>query len=267
MKTEGVLNYTGNKSKLIPMLNELFDKSGCDRLVDCCAGGLSVTLHSNFNTVLSNDLNTPLVKLYTRMGKCNMCDVINAVTDASVGFRLSKTNKMGYLGLRDVYNTEIKNGLEPDPLFLYVLHCYSFSNMIRFNKEGLFNSPFGEREFNKNSMDKLKNFYDIMKYKTIEFSNESFADLVIKDNDLVYIDPPYLITEAVYNKGWTGETDKIMMDWLDTLHERGVKFVMSNVTHHRGKINQNLIDWSMKYNVHSKDHKYVSNAYQYKKCR
>jgi len=88
----------------------------------------------------------------------------------------------------------------------------------------------------------------------------------VNSDDLVYIDPPYLITEAVYNKGWTQASDYIMMGWLDGLHERGIEFVMSNVTHHRGKVNQELIDWATDngYTVISKDHKYVSNSYQAK---
>jgi DNA adenine methylase len=264
MKYEGVIGYTGNKSKLIPMLNDLFDKSGCDRLVDCCSGGLSVTLHSNFNTVLSNDVSKPIVDMYKFMESRSYDYWSKWVNNMISSWKLSNTNKDAYLLLRDMLNDAIKRNTIRRHILLYTAHCYSFSNMIRFNNSGHFDVPFGQRRFNKNTDKKLKQFFDIIETKDITFSNESFTNLDIKDNDLVYIDPPYLITEAVYNKGWTEEWDKIMMTWLDMLNVRGVKFVMSNVTHHRGKINQKLIDWSTKYNVHSKDHKYVSNAYQAK---
>lgn len=266
MSTKGLLNYTGNKSKLIGNLNEVFEKSTATRLVDCCCGGLSVSLHSKFDTVIANDLNDRIIELYRYFATMTYDSIKEEINKYIKLFDLDKENKDGYLRLRKRLNNSIYHLRDNRHVLLYLAHCYSFSNMIRFNGSGMFNAPFGEREFNPSIDANLQQFYNIIETKNITYTNDSFVSINIEVGDLVYIDPPYLITEAVYNKGWTQTTDCIMMDWLDELHERGIDFVMSNVTHHRGKINQKLIDWAetKKYTVINKDHKYVSNSYQAK---
>lgn len=268
MKTEGVINYTGNKSKLIEPLNDLFKHSKAVRLVDCCAGGLSVTLHSNFDKVLANDISPVLPKLYALMVENGFESTMRMIASAidHDGLGKDKTNTTAYMNYRTRTNQLMQQcGYDQFTLMrILVLQYHSFSNIIRFNSEGEFNAPFGQRTFNKSSERKLRDFFEIMQRKDVEFSNKSFLELDIQKDDLVYIDPPYLITEAVYNHGWNQESDNKMLAWLDELDSRGVEFVMSNVTHHRGKTNDRLIDWASKYNVHSQGHKYVFNSYQAK---
>ncbi|MGL4521771.1 MAG: Dam family site-specific DNA-(adenine-N6)-methyltransferase [Bacilli bacterium] len=263
---EGVINYTGNKSKLMPRLLEVFEKSDARRLVDVCAGGLSVTLHSPFENVLANDYSSELFCIYNHLDSRSCEQMVSEIENVIRLYGLSKTNKGGYEDFKAMTNVAaLYNGMGPSiPLFHLVLQYHAFSNMMRFNRLGMFNTPFGQRSFNKSSKKKIEQFYKIKDRKNIQFSNQSFLNLSIKDDDFVYMDPPYLITEAVYNNGWDDFTDGAMMNWLDELHARGIKFAMSNVTHHRGKTNQRLINWAAKYNVISMNHKYVFNSYQAK---
>lgn len=268
MKTEGVINYTGNKSKLIEPLNDLFKLSNAERLVDVCAGGLSVTLHSNFDNVLSNDINPVLIEIYKYLDRVGFINATQSIKAQIVQYGLGKEKEKtsAYMKYRDVTNQMIHSqGYDEFVLLrILVLHYHSFSNIIRFNSDGEFNAPFGQRTYNKSSERKLHDFFDMMREKEVEFSNVSFEELAIGDDDLVYVDPPYLITEAVYNAGWNAESDKKLMEWLDNINEDGVDFVMSNVFHHRGKSNDALIEWAKKYNVHTKNHRYVFNSYQAK---
>lgn len=268
MKTEGVINYTGSKSKLIEPLNDLFKHSKAVRLVDCCAGGLSVALHSNFDNVLANDISPVLPKLYALIVENGLESTIDTITNeiSLNGLGKEKTNHTAYTNYRTGTNQLIQQcGYDQFTLMrILVLQYHSFSNIIRLNSDGEFNAPFGQRTFNRNSQRKLQDFYRILGEKEIEFSNKSFLELDIQKDDLVYIDPPYLITDAVYNHGWNRESDNKMIAWLDELDNRGIEFVMSNVTHHRGKTNDRLIDWASRYNVHSRDYKYVFNTHQAK---
>lgn len=243
---DGVLNYTGNKSKLIPKLNELFSKSKATRLVDCCAGGMSVSLNNNFDCVLANDSHQYLIKMYKHMLSYKTFDHLDFRIKSSIqSYGLGKTpdHKENYIKFREVFNKILEDNHDESMLFLLCLHYHSFSNMIRFSDEG-FNVSFGARTYNPSCQKKLKNFFSVMRKKNIELSNKSFVDLDIKPTDLVYIDPPYLITHAVYNEGWDESSDLMMFDFIDDLNSRGIDFVMSNVFHHRGKTNQPLIDWS-----------------------
>ena len=73
-------------------------------------------------------------------------------------YQLSRTNKEGYLKLRQDYNS----GNKTWDMF-YTLICHSFSNQIRFNKKEEFNLPFGQRTFNENLENNLISFVNHLK--------------------------------------------------------------------------------------------------------
>ncbi|RRD66796.1 MULTISPECIES: DNA adenine methylase, partial [unclassified Desulfovibrio] len=102
-------------------------------------------------------------------------------------------------------------------------------------------------------------FCDALKKKSIVFHNCDFLDIDLTDlgeNDLVYCDPPYLISTGSYNDGkrgfkdWTTVEETQLLELLDQLDKQGVKFALSNVLYHKGLSNDILIEWSKKYRVY-----------------
>jgi len=65
----------------------------------------------------------------------------------------------------------------------------------------------------------------------------------------VYCDPPYLITVGTYNDGkrgftgWNLEQEQKLLDILDNLNKRKIKFALSNVLAHKDKTNNLLKNW------------------------
>ncbi|CAA7537993.1 DNA adenine methylase [Klebsiella phage vB_KpnM_05F] len=246
MSYYGVIPYTGNKQKLLPELFKLFpDRNSYMRFIDCFCGGLSVSLNVP-KPVLSNDYDRTLIDMYKRL---QMLPDLSPVRELIKQHGLGKNEKEAYLAFRDAYN---KN---KDPLWLYVLILHSFSNVNRTNDKGDFNANFGCRTLNDSTVKRFEHFKNNV--RGIEFSSASFKDLDICLNDFVYCDPPYLITDAVYNKFWNEEREHELYDFLDNLNSNGIKFGLSNVTHHAGKQNDILIEWMQKYNVHNLDKKYL----------
>ena len=246
MSYYGVIPYTGNKQKLLPELFKLFpDRNSYMRFIDCFCGGLSVSLNVP-KPVLSNDYDRTLIDMYKRL---QMLPDLSPVRELIKQYGLGKNEKEAYLTFRDAYN---KN---KDPLWLYVLILHSFSNVNRTNDKGYFNANFGCRTLNDSTVKRFEHFKNNV--RGIEFSSASFKDLDICLNDFVYCDPPYLITDAVYNKFWNEEREHELYDFLDNLNSDGIKFGLSNVTHHAGKQNDILIEWMQKYNVHNLDKKYL----------
>lgn len=246
MSYYGVIPYTGNKQKLLPELFKLFpDRNSYMRFIDCFCGGLSVSLNVP-KPVLSNDYDRTLIDMYKRL---QMLPDLSPVRELIKQHGLGKNEKEAYLAFRDAYN---KN---KDPLWLYVLILHSFSNVNRTNDKGDFNANFGCRTLNDSTVKRFEHFKNNV--RGIEFSSASFKDLDICLNDFVYCDPPYLITDAVYNKFWNEEREHELYDFLDNLNSDGIKFGLSNVTHHAGKQNDILIEWMQKYNVHNLDKKYL----------
>lgn len=246
MSYYGVIPYTGNKQKLLPELFKLFpDRNSYMRFIDCFCGGLSVSLNVP-KPVLSNDYDRTLIDMYKRL---QMLPDLSPVRELIKQHGLGKNEKEAYLTFRDAYN---KN---KDPLWLYVLILHSFSNVNRTNDKGDFNANFGCRTLNDSTVKRFEHFKNNV--RGIEFSSASFKDLDICLNDFVYCDPPYLITDAVYNKFWNEEREHELYDFLDNLNSDGIKFGLSNVTHHAGKQNDILIEWMQKYHVHNLDKKYL----------
>jgi 16S rRNA G966 N2-methylase RsmD len=81
---------------------------------------------------------------------------------------------------------------------------------------------------------------------------------VAVDGDFIYLDPPYLITFSEYNKIWNEEKEHELLNFLDNLHQRNIKFAISNVTHYKGRVNNIFIDWMKKYNVKKIKSNYIS---------
>lgn len=262
------LNYTGGKYKLLPYIVPSFPKR-VDKFVDLFAGGFNVGINVNANTIYANDQITYLIELYKYFQEIPVTELLSSIKDRIDMYDLNRSNAVGYNALRSEYN---KN---PSPLDLFVLTCFSFNHQIRFNSKHEFNTSFGkDRSAYNNSIEtNLVRFCNALQKKKIVFSNTDFRDFdfsVLNSGDIVYCDPPYLITTGSYNDGkrgfkdWTHKEDLALLQLLDSLNGRGIKFAFSNVFAHKGLTNDELIEWSKRYTVRHIDKGYSNCSYHLK---
>lgn len=249
------LNYTGGKFKLLPQLLPLFPED-IDTFYDLFAGGCNVGVNVKANRIICNDIETHVIDLMKEVQKNGVINSLNMLKSTIGKYKLSKTNEEGFKRLRDDYN----NGNKSWDMF-YALVTNAFNNQIRFSKQGNYNIPFGRRDFNPNLEKSFINFFNKVNEKNIEFISSSFLDLEIEDlnsEDFVYCDPPYLITCATYNEqgGWNINLEKSLLNNLDRINNRGVRFALSNVLENKGRSNDILKEWAKKYKIH-----YLNNSY------
>ena len=267
------LNYTGGKFKLLPQILPLFPNK-IDTFIDLFGGGFNVGINVKANQVIYNDIEEHIVELLNYF-KNNEGNVIIKQIDSLIDeYGLTRTDKYGYeyygcnssegvsrinkkpyLKLREDYN---KN---KTPLLFFTTIIFAFSNQIRFNSKGEFNVSVNKRDFNNNIKNNLIRFLNKMKEIEVFFYNEDFTKLKINtlsQNDFVYCDPPYLITCANYNEngGWDESRENELLNLLDSLNYKGVKFALSNVIENKGKTNNILKEWAKDYNIH-----YLNNSY------
>ena len=244
------MNYVGGKYKLLGQILPLFPEE-IDTFVDLFCGGCNVGINVNAKTIIFNDIMHQLGDLYSAWKEDGYDKTVEYIKNRISQYNLSKTNREGYIELRNEYNEkkEIRD--------LFVLIAYAFNNQIRFNSKEEFNMPFGKdrSEFNKRMDSNLKNFIDFITSHKCYFTKNSFTELKLdklKGNDFVYADPPYLITCASYNEngGWNEKCERDLLNTLDKCNENGIKFALSNVLENKGLKNEILIEWSKKYNVH-----------------
>ncbi len=256
----GVINYTGNKTKLLDNILPLLPTpDSYNKFIDICAGSLAVSMSVDNDSFICNDIENKLVEIYSTLSSRSVNDAITEIDSLIAGFDLGKLpeDKEAYMEFRDAYNEN------PDPMSLLVLLYHSFSNQIRFNQtKGTFNTPFGRRTFNPSLRNKLKLFFEWLEAHEVQFTSEHYSKVPIEDGDFIYIDPPYLITDATYNCYWSAQEDSKMMAWLDSLPN---KWAMSNVFEHKGKSNDALRKWAGRYNIHYiTGVEYVSGAHHAK---
>ena len=170
----------------------------------------------------------------------------------------ARYNKAGYQRMK----ADFINGGQQDMLRLYLLLVYGFNHMLRFNGKGVFNLPVGNVDFNQNVHDALHDYFCLLSQKQVQWFNMDYrqflAEIDYQKDDLVYLDPPYLITFSEYNKLWNEVTERNLLAVLDQLNVRGVKFAISNVTHYRGRTNTIFLEWSAQYHTHSIKSNYIS---------
>ncbi len=262
------MNYTGGKHKILEHIIPSFPKK-IDNFVDLFAGGLNVGINVNANTIYANDQITYLIELYKMFQDTTTDELLKKIKERIETYSLSQTNAEGYNTLRAEYNKS-KSLLD-----LFVLTCFSFNHQIRFNSKHEFNTPFGKdrSSFNDSIERNLILFCDALHKKNIILSTGDFRDFDISklnSGDVVYCDPPYLITTGSYNDGkrgfkdWTETEDADLLSLLDKLNDRGILFALSNVFAHKGQTNDALIEWSKKYNVLYIDKTYSNCSYHFK---
>ena len=272
------MNYTGGKYKLLHQIEPLFPED-INLFVDLFTGGGNIAVNVKANKIVANDCEENIIGIYQTFQKYdNVDELIGQIEEIIKTYGLTIDNMEAYNKFRKDYNCLKASQGNYSPLssyniniLLYVLICYSFNHQYRFNSKGEFNMPFGKErsQWNENMKNNLINFHRQIKEKDIVFLNKDFRQLKVDKlgiNDFVYCDPPYLITCATYNEkdGWNQECEEDLLNLLDELNTKKIKFALSNVLYSKGKTNDLLIKWSKKYNVHHLDYTYQNCNYHTK---
>ena len=270
------LFYVGDKRKLMSQIMTYFPNH-IDRLIEPFVGGGSVFMNVDADGFLLNDLNYIVIQIHSMLS--SYCDR----KDDFFREVFSLINKYGltsrFLGIpqehckssdckdvnREAYNRmkiDFNSGGKKDIMLLYLLIIYGFNHMIRFNKKGDFNLPVGNLDFNENVYNALNDYFAQTETKQPQWHSQDYsaflAEIDFRKDDLVYLDPPYLISSSEYNKMWNEECERNLIREMDRLDAMGVRFAVSNAITYRGKKNDIFGEWAKKYNIHPISSNYIS---------
>ncbi len=272
----------GDKYRILSQILPYFPKQ-IKTYIEPFVGGGSVFLNVNARKFVLNDIDKNMIKLHNYLCACSSCPEIffEQVTNRILDLGLSRSfiedivpnklrveypktyyakfNKESYRCLRDNYNKNKDNILD-----LYLLLIYGFNRILRFNSKGDFNLPVGNVDFNKNVVNALEAYFKNVSSKTVHFFNYDYKEFVnlltYKENDFIYLDPPYLITFSEYNKLWNKDKEMELLELLDELTKNKIKWAISNLVADYNKGTHNVIfdNWMQKYNVHEINSYYIS---------
>ena len=275
------LFYVGDKYKLIREIRTHFP-GHINRLIEPFVGGGSVMMNVDADSYLLNDIDNYVIDLHRTLsayvGRQNeFMDELYGIID-QYGLSLSYRNDVVPQKLKRAFpktyyahhnkgayqnmKADFIAGGQRDMTRLYLLLIYGFNHMLRFNRRGIFNLPVGNVDFNRNVYEALSDYFHLLAQKRVQWHNEDFrvflGNIQYEADDLVYLDPPYLITFSEYNKLWNEDTERDLLALLDDLGNRNVRFAISNVTQYRGRTNNIFLEWAREYTCHPIQSNYIS---------
>jgi DNA adenine methylase len=194
-KLKPLFKWSGGKLKEIPKFANYFPKS-FDRFVEPFVGGASVLFHLQNKKNAISDTHYEVFCFYSA--------IKNGKSSEIYDFMLNQPNdEKTYYWVRN--SMSIESPLDVAKRFFYLRKtCYR--GMLRYNKSGHFNIPFG-RYKKINFSDLLDGRYEkLLRNTTIH--NTSFEPMFTKYNDennFFFLDPPY---DCVFNNYNSNAFDK-----------------------------------------------------------
>ena len=165
------------------------------------------------------------------------------------------------------YYYEVRNRFNADksPLDFLFLNRACFNGLIRFNRKGEFNVPFGHKpnRFSKAYITKIANqvgwVADRMTANDWTFVCQDFRETLcqVSKDDFVYCDPPYAGRHTDYFNGWNNFNERALSECLKSTE---AKFILSTWHSNRHRSNPNLIELWGEFNLITREHFYHVGA-------
>lgn len=260
------LNWVGNKYKHLEDINTIVKGKSYNKVIDAFLGAGSVLFNIDVqaNFYIGNDKIKLTPNFYQAVKKINNTYNVEEFNDIISNWNEFK-DKKDYYDFRNYWNNKYLNDkFDKDFIYETVILLKMCSNsMVRFNAtKGYFNQGF--RGISKGKHDKGESFFsDIMKNQSIKrlneltqhlqrrnysFKNENFinlTDLYDNNNNLLILDPPYILMADVYDTDYTAEIDDKLFDLLKNTKN---DFIYFNYLKNADTVNNKLVDFIDKYN-------------------
>ena len=176
-----LIKWSGGKSDEIKNFEKYFPLN-FERYIEPFVGGGSVYFYLNKDNSVISDIHKELIDLYRNIGNGNSKDIYEFMEN-------NKNDEETYYKIRD--EMEIKDDLDNAKRFYYQRKT-CFRGLMRYNKNGKFNIPFGKyKTINYNEL--MNKDYEKLLNNT-EILNEDFEFIFNKYNDennFMFLDPPY----------------------------------------------------------------------------
>jgi len=226
VRCKSILKWPGGKSRVLDML--LPTISNGKRLIEPFVGSGVVFMNTPHDEIVLNDINNDLMDLF---------DVVRNDPEPFIQylkrfFTADNNEEAAYYTFRSEFN-ETKDKLHRSALLVYLnKHCYN--GLVRYNKKGLFNTPFGAIKspyFPELEIRLMAKRLQKAILKSLDF------EVVMDDarsGDIVYCDPPYQPLSqtasftAYTSSGFDFQEQIRLANTARRIAERGAKVVISN---------------------------------------
>lgn len=199
-----LIKYRGGKSKEIPYIQKHIPRfSG--RYIEPFLGGGALYFYLEPKNAIINDINEKLIDFYDGVKndysrlRSELDEVEKIYEENRRDFdelkklhpteRVEDKNEEFYYSIRNMYNGLAEKKYS-NALIYFFINKTAYSGMIRYNAKGEFNVPFGRYQHLNTSL--VSQEHSNLLSHTHIF-NKDYKDIfdMTKDNDFVFLDPPY----------------------------------------------------------------------------
>lgn len=278
-----LFKYIGGKTWLKEKLREkvLFavKEKNFDSYVEPFAGGLGAFLgvydilaSNNIKNVVLADINVGLINLYNHI-KNNHLELHDEIVELESAFsktihtptdkkhtklELSDANDY-FKEVREFFNSEKGQNSIIQSARLVFLQKHAFNGVYRENGKGDYNTPFNwsPNTMEKELLDRLNDLKMVFDLFNIQFENKSYEDHSYQENDLYYLDPPYLNTKEVIENKYNQSGFNISNQMELILKIKNTNFIYSN---HDSEILENELKTLESINIERINRKNIMSA-------
>lgn len=201
MKFQPVIKWSGSKRSQSEEIIKRFPKQ-IDTYYEPFIGGASILfqlLHSdiNVNSYICSDINEDLINLWNTI-KDNPSFLIKRYEEM-----WNELNVDEDMDRKKQYFNKVRTRFNKDrePIDFLFLSRTCVNGLIRYNGKGEFNTSFHltrkgiiPKTFNKI----ILQWSEVLNKNNVKFIHRSYIDLVSKEGDFIYLDPPYVGTKGMY---------------------------------------------------------------------
>jgi len=249
----------GIKTKLVKWIASYVELGDHSLWIEPFTGSGVVGFNVRPKRAIFSDINPHIINFYNAIKNSQVTPAKAKSFLEHEGELLSKRGEEYFYEVRSRFN---KYG---EPLDFLFLSRASFNGVIRFNKKGEYNVPFGHKEerFARAYITKIANQIKYVASAINEY-DWSFvcADFrtvipVANKGDFIYCDPPYSGRHTDYFNSWS---DKEEDDLYKLLTSTSAKFILSTWHSNQYRVNSALDKYTPSFNVLTREHFYHVGA-------
>ena len=249
----------GIKTKLVKWIAETrqWDNNGI--WIEPFMGSGVVGFNLKPRNALFCDTNPHLIAFYQGINSGTITPIVVREFLESEGTQLAKHGADYYYEVRKRFNAE------KAPLDFLFLNRACFNGLIRFNRKGEFNVPFGHKpqRFSKAYITKIVNQVDwVAKRASLsdwKFLHQGFHITLshAMETDFIYCDPPYAGRHTDYFNTWDETHEKSL---YASLRATRARFMLSTWHSNQHRENPTIPTFWSEFNVITREHFYHVGA-------
>jgi DNA adenine methylase len=199
------IKWLGGKYWLSRKLDRLIGEVRPKTVAEPFCGGLSFSLHYEFDNVIANDMNMPLVNFYRQLQGGLSYIPENYSIDSGFYYQAREN-------LNALISSNSVDCAESARLFFF-LNKQCYNGLMRMNLSGRLNMPHGSLYKKVHEPVGFDLFKEVA--SDWQFNQGCFSLLDVSQADLMFIDPPYEKTFTNYSgKGFDSTKQIELLDWI-----------------------------------------------------